>query len=193
MMMSTTPGGMPIPFMQNFPFPSNEVDHSTANTHPAFRGRKLRAGKWLEEEEKYAELLISLFDQSQLSDCSHNMTLRAYMSQKLHCAPMRISKKYAGKGIGKLVYNAKSRAANMSVQQREAIVQRLKEAEDKFTRAAVMCVDQVCTFLCSAVQCIALFLCSVEMSMSTYMCKCGNILDSRCLMLYDCLICSHVH
>jgi hypothetical protein len=147
---TTASGGIPIPipFMQAFPFPAPiELDPSTAHTHPAFRGRKLRAGKWLEEEEQYADLLIALFDQGQLADCVHGMTLRAYLSQKLHCAPMRISKKYAGKGIGKLVYNAKSKSSSKHKQNEKSPEERakqLQEAQDKFTRAAVMCVDQVC-------------------------------------------------
>jgi hypothetical protein len=35
---------------------------------------------------------------------TNGMTLRSYLSRKLFCSPMRISKKFAGKGIGKRVY-----------------------------------------------------------------------------------------
>ena len=75
---------------------------------PIFQNRKLRSGKWLPEEEEYADALIQLFEQGHLTDCENGTTLRAYLSGKLHCAPMRISKKYAGTGIGKLVFLSKA-------------------------------------------------------------------------------------
>ena len=34
--------------------------------------------------------------------------MRAYLARKLNCAPMRISKKFAGRCIGKLVFSRKS-------------------------------------------------------------------------------------
>ena len=73
-------------------------------TPEVFRNRRLRSGKWIREEEIYAEALIDLFEKGLASDCTSGCTLRAYLSKKLHCAPMRISKKYAGKGIGKLAF-----------------------------------------------------------------------------------------
>ena len=49
-------------------------------------------------------MLIEEFEKGTILDCENGCTLRAYLSRKLHCAPMRISKKYAGKSIGKHVF-----------------------------------------------------------------------------------------
>jgi hypothetical protein len=71
------------------------------------QGRSPRSGKWLAVEEAYADLLIEMFDKGMMLDCVTGSTLRAYLAQKLHCNPMRISKKYAGKGIGKKVFSCR--------------------------------------------------------------------------------------
>jgi hypothetical protein len=64
----------------------------------------LRKGKWTQEEENYANLIISLFNQGRLPILA-GTTLRSYLSEKLRCDPMRITKKYAGtSSIGKQVY-----------------------------------------------------------------------------------------
>ncbi len=57
-----------------------------------------------QEEERFANALIEEFEKGTILDCDNGCTLRAYLSRKLHCAPMRISKKYAGKSIGKHVF-----------------------------------------------------------------------------------------
>merc|ERR1712238_122326 len=44
------------------------------------------------------------FEKGTLYDCPNGRTLRSFFSKKLHCAPMRISKKFAGKSIGKHVF-----------------------------------------------------------------------------------------
>jgi hypothetical protein len=75
--------------------------------HPLFRTCKLRSGKWLPEEEIYASLLIDLFEKGLIQDCENGATLRFYLSIKLHCQGMRISKKHAGKSIGKMIYLSK--------------------------------------------------------------------------------------
>lgn len=62
----------------------------------------VRAGKWSPEEETYACRLIRDFEQGSLVDCEEGSTLRSYLARKLNCAPMRISKKFAGKCIGKV-------------------------------------------------------------------------------------------
>lgn len=68
------------------------------------RPNKLRSGKWIREEEEYALVLIELFEKGMVADCENGTTMRAYLSRKLQCPPMRISKKFAGKGIGKMIY-----------------------------------------------------------------------------------------
>lgn len=67
-----------------------------------------RSGKWTNEEESFANQLVLEFERGTLEDCDEGCTLRAYMARKLNCAPMRISKKFAGRCIGKLVFNKKT-------------------------------------------------------------------------------------
>lgn len=107
-------------------------------TPPVFRNTKLRSGKWLREEEAYAELLIDLFEKGHVNDCQNGTTLRAYLSQKLHCAPMRISKKYAGRGIGKMVYLSKLTSAGVGLpfDQQKQIDIMVQTTETKFIKAA---------------------------------------------------------
>lgn len=98
----------------------------------------LRSGKWTPEEELYANILIELFEEGCVDEfekkmnrnfdprndddnvfkVSNGMTLRAYLSKKLFCSPMRISKKFAGRGIGKLVYMSQRSGSNKGFQQR---------------------------------------------------------------------------
>jgi hypothetical protein len=59
-----------------------------------------RSGKWTVEEETFAFKLIREFEGGILQDCEEGCTLRSYLARKLNCAPMRISKKFAGKCIG---------------------------------------------------------------------------------------------
>ncbi|KAJ1430832.1 hypothetical protein B484DRAFT_328180 [Ochromonadaceae sp. CCMP2298] len=61
-----------------------------------------RSGKWTVEEEAFANRLISEFESGSLGDCEDGCTLRSYLARKLNCAPMRISKKFAGQCIGKV-------------------------------------------------------------------------------------------
>jgi hypothetical protein len=116
---------------------STTLSSSDVPTPDVFRNRRLRSGKWIKEEELYADLLIEQFEGGVAPDCPNGVTLRAYLSRKLHCAPMRISKKYAGKGIGKLVFVSKAgsdgAAAGPSSSSRQALV---KEREDRFYKAA---------------------------------------------------------
>eukprot|EP01041_Mallomonas_annulata_P000349 gene349-626_t len=62
----------------------------------------LRAGKWSTEEETYANRLVLEFSRGSLTDCAVGWSLRAYLSKKLNCVPMRISKKFPGKSFGKM-------------------------------------------------------------------------------------------
>ena len=61
-----------------------------------------RVGKWTLEEEHFAKKLIDQFEAGTLTDCQAGTTLRCYLSKRLNCDPMRISKKFAGKSIGKV-------------------------------------------------------------------------------------------
>lgn len=90
---------------------------------------KLRSGKWIPEEEEYALLLVDLFEKGIIQDCENGATLRSYLSHKLRCAPMRISKKFAGKGIGKMIYTAKLKQPSPDM------IKRLKDTEERFKKA----------------------------------------------------------
>ncbi len=61
-----------------------------------------RSGKWSVEEESFAKNLIIQFESGTAKDCEEGCTLRAYLARRLNCAPMRVSKKFAGKVIGKV-------------------------------------------------------------------------------------------
>lgn len=80
----------------------------TKRADDVFLNRKQRRGKWTVEEENYANFLVKEFENGSVPDCENGCTLRAFLSRKLHCAPMRISKKFAGKSIGKHVFIARA-------------------------------------------------------------------------------------
>lgn len=64
----------------------------------------LRRGKWTPEEEAYARAVICDFNSGYL-DAPIGTTLRAYLSGKLECDPMRITKKFTkDDSIGKKVF-----------------------------------------------------------------------------------------
>jgi hypothetical protein len=64
----------------------------------------LRRGKWTPEEEDYVGRIISDFSTG-LLPVAAGTTLRSYLSDKLHCDPMRITKKFTGaSSIGKRVF-----------------------------------------------------------------------------------------
>jgi hypothetical protein len=62
--------------------------------------RSLNAGKWSIEENVYANQLVFAFEAGLLEDCKEGVTMRSYLSTKLRCPPMRISKKFARMYIG---------------------------------------------------------------------------------------------
>lgn len=67
-------------------------------------GDGLRSGKWPAEEEAYALQVIGDFKQS-LLPLKEGDTLRAYLSDELHCIPMRVTKKFTGQNsVGKQVF-----------------------------------------------------------------------------------------
>lgn len=63
-----------------------------------------RSGKWTVDEENFANQLVKDFEKGFLDDCEEGITLRCYLARRLNCAPMRISKKFSGRCIGKLSY-----------------------------------------------------------------------------------------
>jgi predicted small lipoprotein YifL len=127
-----------LPFAVSLPQAVLTASEQRLLTPLVFRYTKLRSGKWLREEEAYAELLIDLFEKGHVNDCQNGTTLRSYLSQKLHCAPMRISKKYAGRGIGKMVYLSKVTSAGVGLpfDQQKQIDIMVQTTESKFIKAA---------------------------------------------------------
>ena len=53
----------------------------------------MRRGKWTQEEQTYADFLISLFTAGTVPGCEDGVTLRAFLAKELRCERMRISKK----------------------------------------------------------------------------------------------------
>lgn len=141
----------PAPMQQHIPLPRGSVNvvaqngvrpnsglpafpHSVSAPH-IFKPSKLRSGKWHLAEERYADILIDLFDRGLTVECENGATLRSFLSRKLHCSPMRISKKYAGKGIGKKVFLSKRNNQALQTISREDTrdaIAKLKLAEAKF-------------------------------------------------------------
>jgi len=87
-------------------------DMSSAHHH--FDNSIPRSGKWTIEEETFANRLITEFESGALVDCEDGCTLRSYLARKLNCAPMRISKKFAGQCIGKHTFVKKEGFAHNS-------------------------------------------------------------------------------
>lgn len=116
----------------------------------------LRSGKWLPEEEAYAAQLIAAFEGGVAADCANGATLRSYLAAKLHCAPMRISKKFAGRGIGKRVYlggatnlaHAGTAAAAAPPQPDPALAAKLRETEREFRQATAPVVPDFFAVRC---------------------------------------------
>jgi len=69
------------------------------------KSKRLRRGKWTLEEEQYVASIIKSFNTGYL-DAPAGTTLRAYLSDKLQCDPMRITKKFTGEAcIGKRIFH----------------------------------------------------------------------------------------
>jgi len=88
----------------------------------------LRRGKWTTDEQNYSELLIQYFLAGVVPDCADGTTLRAFLSARLHCAPMRITKKFAGATLGKSIFY---RTGHLD----EPELWRLRRLESLFVRA----------------------------------------------------------
>uniref|UniRef100_M4BRS2 Uncharacterized protein n=1 Tax=Hyaloperonospora arabidopsidis (strain Emoy2) TaxID=559515 RepID=M4BRS2_HYAAE len=101
----------------------------------------LRKGKWTEEESRYAAQLTHYFKKG-LLPLERGTMLRLYLSQKLNCEPMRITKKFTGgECIGKQVFRPcsptpESRVRIMQAQLElvaleAAFIERLKENREE--------------------------------------------------------------
>ena len=102
------PGGMNRPNRKRSYGFSSDDESSTSDLSPqqADDDSLQRSGKWSGEEETFANQLVIDFETGALTDCEDGCTLRSYLARKLNCAPMRISKKFAGRCIGKVTGSA---------------------------------------------------------------------------------------
>lgn len=100
-------------------------NHSTRpKNNPAVK----RRGKWLKEEEMFANKVIADFRDG-IMPLKEGTTLRVYLSTRLMCDPMRISKKYAGKyQVGKQMYKARQPDAEGTVMRAAIEGQKVREA-----------------------------------------------------------------
>mmetsp|Transcript_17361 Transcript_17361/g.15654 ORF Transcript_17361/g.15654 Transcript_17361/m.15654 type:complete len:179 (-) Transcript_17361:82-618(-) len=89
-----------------------------------------RSGKWSKEEIRFASRLINDFKCGLLKDCDYGVTLRSYLSIRLNCSPMRISKKYSGLKIGKLIYSHRLNPFNNTSASRS-----IEDLEDLFHKS----------------------------------------------------------
>lgn len=100
--------------IQNLPISLQPL--SSGYTSPAVmpalpKGKTLRRGKWTVEEEAYVARVIQDFNSGFLN-APAGTTLRSYLSEKLQCDPMRITKKFTGDAcIGKRVFHPAVRSA----------------------------------------------------------------------------------
>ena len=84
---------------------SAAASHKDGRKSPNKRG--LRRGKWTAEEEAYVERIIHDFENG-LLPVGVGVTLRSYLSEKLNCDPMRITKKFTGAScLGKRVFHSR--------------------------------------------------------------------------------------
>lgn len=84
---------------------SSDVQGSPKVSPRAKQPGALRRGKWTVEEEAYVARVIQDFNSGFL-DAPAGTTLRTYLSEKLQCDPMRITKKFTGEAcIGKRVFH----------------------------------------------------------------------------------------
>ena len=89
-------------------------EHASSTTSKSKGGTTRRRGKWTVEEEEYVARVIQDFNSGFL-DAPAGYTLRSFLSDKLQCDPMRITKKFTGDScIGKRVFHPAVRSATNS-------------------------------------------------------------------------------
>ncbi|KAL3939924.1 MAG: hypothetical protein SGBAC_005433 [Bacillariaceae sp.] len=84
----------------------SEIVHDSIEDEALFEDKKLRSGKFTQPEEAYGDILIELFAKG-LADVEKGTSLRTFLSKALHCAPMRVTKKIAGKGQARKNYSGR--------------------------------------------------------------------------------------
>jgi len=88
------------------------INTTASTTSKSKSSSSLRRGKWTVEEEAYVGRVIQDFNSGFLN-APAGTTLRSYLSEKLHCDPMRITKKFTGDAcIGKRVFHPAVRCSS---------------------------------------------------------------------------------
>ena len=106
-------------------------------TKPAGTGKRAgkmrRRGKWTVEEEAYVARVIQDFNSGFL-DAPAGTTLRTFLSDKLNCDPMRITKKFTGEAcIGKRVFHPAIRSpSNAAAIDKAQVSPKLDMRRDSF-------------------------------------------------------------
>jgi hypothetical protein len=101
----SAPHGMPSIAHANSPTSTASSSGSWNIKSKQVQVSSLRRGKWTSEEEAYVARVIQDFNSGFL-DAPAGTTLRTYLSEKLQCDPMRITKKFTGDAcIGKRVFH----------------------------------------------------------------------------------------
>lgn len=115
-----------------FDFHSENESSKYKTLNSSKPGHSLRRGKWTVEEESYVARVIQDFNSGYLN-APPGTTLRTYLSDKLNCDPMRITKKFTGDScIGKRVFHPAVRCSKNS-----ALID----------KAQVCCYDEARVFL----------------------------------------------
>lgn len=135
--------GTPVPLAAAPPgsnphTPIAALSSTTPPSGPGSGGTKkssnLRRGKWTVEEEAYVARVIQDFNSGFLN-APAGTTLRSYLSEKLQCDPMRITKKFTGEScIGKRVFHPAVRSASNAAAIDKAQVSRILEFIGKKSR-----------------------------------------------------------
>jgi hypothetical protein len=100
------------PRSNSVPFDFQSKNKSNKSTSPNNKTGRLRRGKWTVEEESYVARVIQDFNSGYLN-APPGTTLRTYLSDKLNCDPMRITKKFTGDScIGKRVFHPAVRCSS---------------------------------------------------------------------------------
>ena len=90
---------------------ATSASSSSTERSTKIKGGARRRGKWTAEEEDYVARVIQDFNSGFLN-APAGYTLRSYLSDKLQCDPMRITKKFTGEScIGKRVFHPAVRTA----------------------------------------------------------------------------------
>ena len=93
--------------------PQSRHQHRSTDSSPSIPSKTfIRKGKWSREEEAFAEQLIKEFTAGTV-DCKNGTTLRSFLAKRLNCTGMRISKKFAGKNKGNLIFIGRSNLGNI--------------------------------------------------------------------------------